>query len=535
MATLNPSGLYCAYLRKSRRDVELEALGQGETLARHEKQLNELAQRLGITISRTYREIVSGDTIAERPQVQQLLQDVNAGMWAGVLAMDVDRFGRGDTIDQGIIMQTFFFAGVLVVTPDKIYDPADDSDREFFEVKLFFARREYNMIKKRMQRGRIQSALDGCYPGSRSPYGYERVKLKGRKGWTLEINPQEAEIVRSMFRWYAYGMDGETVGADIIARHLNDMGIPSDRGKPWIASTVRHMLQHPIYIGKIRWNHKTTQYRINDGKREKKRLPCENEILVDGLHEPIIDMALWDKVQMMFETHEKRPRSAMKKDANPFAGLMYCSECGHKMQIKGDAKRRGDSICCPTRGCPTCNAYVFVCEGAVLDTLARWVSDYEAQQAEAAPAPDPDAAARAVAIEQHRQKLAVLEGQSNRLYDLLEQGVYTVDVYRQRRADLDAKIAASQAAIDQLQAAARPKRSIGPLIPQIRTVLDAYRSAETPADKNALLRTVVGRIVYHKTQRNYRNNDLGDNLTLSIYPKYPGDQDAPEAPEKHGV
>ena len=52
MARLDKIGLYCAYLRKSRRDMELEALGQGETLARHEKQLTELAQRLSITISR---------------------------------------------------------------------------------------------------------------------------------------------------------------------------------------------------------------------------------------------------------------------------------------------------------------------------------------------------------------------------------------------------------------------------------------------------------------------------------------------------
>ena len=75
MGAIKPNGLYAAYLRKSRRDMEMEALGQGETLARHEKQLSDLADRLGIRVSRWYREIVSGDTIAERPQVRQLLED----------------------------------------------------------------------------------------------------------------------------------------------------------------------------------------------------------------------------------------------------------------------------------------------------------------------------------------------------------------------------------------------------------------------------------------------------------------------------
>ena len=191
MSTINPGGLYCAYLRKSRRDVELEALGQGETLARHEKQLADLAGRFGLHISRTYREIVSGDTIAERPQVRQLLSDVSAGLWDGVLVVDVDRLARGDSIDQGVIMQTFLYAGVRIITPDKVYDPNDDSDLEFFEMKLFFARREYKAITRRMQRGRLASAMDGCYMGSRPVYGYARVKLQGRKGWTLQVVPEK--------------------------------------------------------------------------------------------------------------------------------------------------------------------------------------------------------------------------------------------------------------------------------------------------------------------------------------------------------
>ena len=46
---INENGLYCAYLRKSRRDEEMEALGQGETLQRHEKQLQALYNEYGIS------------------------------------------------------------------------------------------------------------------------------------------------------------------------------------------------------------------------------------------------------------------------------------------------------------------------------------------------------------------------------------------------------------------------------------------------------------------------------------------------------
>ena len=81
---------YCIYLRKSRADMEAEAHGEGETLARHEKLLLEVAGRGQYNVTQIYREIVSGETIAARPVVQQLLQEVEDGLWAGVLVVEVD-------------------------------------------------------------------------------------------------------------------------------------------------------------------------------------------------------------------------------------------------------------------------------------------------------------------------------------------------------------------------------------------------------------------------------------------------------------
>ena len=98
---------YCAYLRKSRKDAEAEAHGQGETLARHQKRLEEYASSVGIKISKFYKEVVSGETIASRPVMQQLLTDVENGMWTGVLVVEVERLARGNTLDQGIVSNAF--------------------------------------------------------------------------------------------------------------------------------------------------------------------------------------------------------------------------------------------------------------------------------------------------------------------------------------------------------------------------------------------------------------------------------------------
>ena len=490
--TLNPSGLYCAYLRKSRKDAELEALGQGETLARHAQALADLAARLGIAISQTYREAV------------------NAGAWDGVLCMDADRLGRGNSIDQGVIMQSFLYSGTLIITPDKIYDPADDSDSEFFEIKLFFARREYTMIKKRMQRGRLASAMAGCFQSPHAPYGYARTVQPGTRKCTLEPVPEKAEIVRSVFAWYA---DSE-MGTNTIARRLNDMGLATQTGGRWTPSSIRAMLTNPVYAGLIRWNNKITTVRIVDGRRVQSRARSDKPLLVDGLHPAIVDRALFDRVQAMFSSHAKRPVNVSKTIYNPLAGLVVCDQCGRRMNAKHSPSHIGDLIACQTQGCPTCATYIGVIEDALLEILGGWAADADAAPE---PLPDPDAAARAAARAQLQDQLQTLEAQGARLYDLLEQGVYTVQVFRQRRADLDARMEAVRSAMGDLDASPRsdPRRLLGP---RLHTVLDGYRAASTPAEKNALLRTVVDHVLYHKTQRCHRNNRPGDHLTITVFP-----------------
>ena len=66
---------YAMYLRKSRADAQAEKLGEGETLARHKKILTELAARKGLYVGKIYQEIVSGETIEARHEIQQLIKD----------------------------------------------------------------------------------------------------------------------------------------------------------------------------------------------------------------------------------------------------------------------------------------------------------------------------------------------------------------------------------------------------------------------------------------------------------------------------
>ena len=90
---------YLIYLRKSRNDAQLEAMGV-DVLERHEKTLLALAKSMNLQIGAIYREVVSGDSIAARPEMQRTLKEVEAGLWKGVLVMEVERLARGDTVYQ---------------------------------------------------------------------------------------------------------------------------------------------------------------------------------------------------------------------------------------------------------------------------------------------------------------------------------------------------------------------------------------------------------------------------------------------------
>ena len=120
---------YCIYLRKSRQDLEAEARGEGDTLARHRRTLTELAEARSLPVGAIYEEVVSGDTIAARPQMQRLLQEVEAGQWRGVIVMEIERLARGDSIDQGIVARAFKYSETRIITPFKTFDPTTNTTR----------------------------------------------------------------------------------------------------------------------------------------------------------------------------------------------------------------------------------------------------------------------------------------------------------------------------------------------------------------------------------------------------------------------
>lgn len=513
---------YCMYLRKSRADIEAEARGEGETLARHEKILFELAKKLKINITKIYKEIVSGETIAARPVMQELLSEVERGMWEGVLVVEVERLARGDTIDQGIVAQTFKYSNTKIITPMKIYDPSNEFDEEYFEFGLFMSRREYKTINRRLQRGRTLSAKEGKYVGNIPPYGYTRKKLDNDTGYTLEVNPDEANVVRLIYKWYT---GTNRIGVSLIMNRLNEMKIPTRKGGDWTTSTIRGILSNPVYIGKIRWKARPQIKKIKNGEMIKERPRAKNAVVVDGLHDPIIDEETFNLAQKYLAENPSLPVPTRYKVENPLAGLIVCGMCGRKMNRKPYKNGYPDTLLCTGPTCKNISSPLYLVEKKLLGVLEDWLKKYKVkiQQQETLEG-NLEADIIKQSIENIDNDLKTLDKQLNNLHDLLEQGIYSIEVFLKRSKILNEKITAAKRdkkelenKLEKISAREESKKNI---IPKLENTINSYWSLNTPKEKNELLKEVLEKVVYIK-EKGGRWSGKVEDFKLKIYPKLP--------------
>lgn len=505
---------YCIYLRKSRADVELEAQGEMETLARHEKALLDLAKRQGIGVSRIYKEIVSGETIASRPEMQKLLDDVESGQWDGVLVMEVERLARGDTIDQGIVAKAFKLCGTKIITPTKTYDPNNEFDEEYFEFGLFMSRREYKIINRRIQRGRIQSAKEGKFVGSTAPYGYDKVRVSNGKGYTLRPN-EEAEILKSIFKMYLEGN-----GCSVIARKLDELHIPTRGGGNWSKASIQDMLRNPVYIGRIRWS-----YRVPDKTGKRDRIINQDCISVPGLHPPLIDPETFQRVQSMLDAAARLPVKREYVLRNPLSGLGYCSKCGSLLTRLGPNKHCPyDTIRCSNRYCCTVSAPLDLVEREVVRQITDCFRRYRITLQEQETPEDGPEPALYKSMSIIKQDIEKVEKQRAATYDLLEQGVYTTEVFSQRNQLLDSKLSELHSALEDVQRRIDEethKADVKTELPKIEQILDGYYAVSDSEGRNAILRNVLVRFEYSKDEPNRRGGRNNCNFSIVVYPRLP--------------
>lgn len=522
---------YCMYLRKSRADMEAEKHGEGETLLRHEKTLLDLAKRKKINITKVYREVVSGETISARPEMQQLLSEVEQGVWHGVLVMEVERLARGDTIDQGVVARAFQMGNAQIVTPMKTYDPNNEFDEEYFEFGLFMSRREFKTINRRIQRGRIASVKEGKFISSVAPYGYNKVKIKNDKGYTLEINPEQAEVVKMIYNLYTTGElqeDGtfEKLGCVRIARKLDSLGIKPMLKDTWSRASVQDILKNPVYIGKIRWAYRKEIKTVKDNEVIVTRPSSEEYILADGIHEAIISEDIFNKVSKILSGRGLPPVPGNNLLKNSLTGLVYCGKCGTMLtRLAKNKKTPYDALKCPNRYCDNVSSPLYLVEEVLIEELRKWLLDFKAKwSVEKLDMPYSKAIKdKEFAIQQVKTQLDKLDEQRDKTFTFLEQGIYTPEIFTERSKRLadqmgNLKNAVSKFEKERLELKVQEEKN-EVFIPKAEHILDIYETLTSASVKNESLKEILEKVEYIKTEPNRRGNRDNTNFKLRIYPK----------------
>ena len=491
--------VYAIYLRKSRADLEAEKLGEGETLARHKKILTELAARKGFYIGEIYEELESGDTIAGRPKMQKLIEDCYAGKYKGILVVEVTRLSRGNQGDAQTILDCLKYSnmnnGILVVTPTKIYDVAhSQEDEEYMEFELFMSRREYKMIRKRMERGRRQAVVEGNYMGTYRPYGYNIVKTKTKR--TLVPNEAEAPYIKKIFEWSV--KDNMTTFA--IARRLTAMGVPTYKGdKQWSKDTVKSYLTNPVYMGKVRWNDRMRIKTMVNGelKITRPRYHSDQYMLYDGKHmkDALIDEATFKAAQKKF--HKDRTRSNLQLK-NPLAGLVFCKKCGKAMYYQPYPEGREDRIShrSSPSGCKVKSVIATDMFAAVTHALKMYVEDFEVKVESS---PDIDINDIEHQIELLGKEIRKIEKKKSKLFDSWEDEDITNNEFVERKAIHNARIEELEKQIEELEYTIPEKVEHEEKLLLLSDAFIAIRDDDLDAEtKNEFLKRIISRIEFSR-------------------------------------
>lgn len=499
--------------------MEAEARGEGETLAKHEKFLLKFAQENNINIIEVRKELESGEFLVHRPKMLLTLSEVGNGLYDGVLCMDIDRLGRGNKQDQGVILETFKNSNTKIITPRKIYDLSDEWDEEYVDFEQFMAHKELRYINRRLQRGRIASIENGNYLSPLPPYGY-LIKNEGKGNRYLIPHPEQESIVKMIYTWYNEDDPEKWKGSTKIADELNTINAPSYSGKPWEPSVILNILKNPVYCGYIAWKKKEIKKSLTPGKKKDcKTRPKEEQIIVKGKHYPgLISQEDWLKAQTRLDSKYHVPYQIVNGIKNPLAGLIRCDICGASMVLRPYSHQQYPHLIC--QHCTNKSSRFMYVEDKLIQGLREWLAQYKAdwkRNQKVTKKVDPLEFLNKSLVKLEKD-LEEINKQKNNLHDLLEKGIYSTETFLERSKILADRNEDTLKAIQEVQSRINEEKQISTanerIIPLLENIIDVYYKTDDPGQRNALLKSVLNYATYRKEK-----HQKDDDFTLVLYPK----------------
>lgn len=262
---------------------------EGASLDAQEREYDEIADREGWETLQKFRGHESAtQAVADRHVLQRVLACVRDREPDAIYVHEQSRLTRGDELEVALLMRELRERGIKIIVHGVIRDLGSIDERFMVGIQSLVDRTESERIKERMRRGKRQRAKEGKKSSGPAPYGYCNP-LPGSEGrGTLQVVDDRAQVVRRIFE-LAIGEKSERA----IAEDLNDRGIPSPRGGKWGKTTVRRILDNPVYIGVSASN----VWVAKPGSRTfRLDLNHPEAVIVEDAHLPIVPREHWDAV-----------------------------------------------------------------------------------------------------------------------------------------------------------------------------------------------------------------------------------------------
>ena len=455
-----------AYVRVSTDDqMELSPDSQME-------KIREYAAKNGLLLLSEYifhDDGISGRAAEKRPGFQQMIATAKdpSHPFDVIIVWKFSRFARNqeESIFYKSILRSKCKVDVVSVSEPLIAGPFGSLIERIIEwMDEFYSVRLAEEVKRSM----TVNAKNGSLQATPS-FGY---RVENRQ---LVIVPEEAEIIREIFRRFISGDAMFRIAKDLSAR-----GIRTHRGNPFENRTIDYILNNPVYLGKLRWT---------PTGRTRRNFKNEDSIIADALHEPIIDVETWDAAQTRcaeLKKSYKRYGKPSSERKHWLCGVVRCSACGatliwanpHFMKCNNYAHGR-----CTT----TQHIAVEALEESFLAQLQHDLTFAESVACVV------QAAKPAHSDQRLQQQRARIVSRIDRLRESYLDGVETLETYKAARQqmqaqldDLDAQIAES-AAVPVVDAAALLRNAIAAVLETLRsptaTVAQKYESAMSIIDR----------------------------------------------------
>ena len=333
---LTPAALY-ARVSSERQDVDLSVSAQLRAL-------KDYAKANGYSVAREYVDEAESGRVADRPQFREMIEEGSQpkAPFDVILVWKFSRFTRKR--EHAVAFKSMLRRkGIRVVS---ITEHADDSPTGKLMEAIIESVDEFysENLAEDVVRGMREAASRGFFLGSKSPFGYKRVKVTDgvKERPTLEVDPATAPVVREIFESSLRGN-----GLMEICKALNDRGV-TNSGKRWYKGGLHYLLTNEAYTGTAVWG--------KTAKGEK----AQDPVRVEGAWPALVSRELFDGVQQaMRDRAPKVQRPARVGSRFLLSGLLKCGVCGRPYTGQGAKSGQFAYYICGTlyrEGAGTCSA-----------------------------------------------------------------------------------------------------------------------------------------------------------------------------------